>query len=101
MYFHDWCRTTSQIPGRKYICLKCTKWSSEKIEEPECKFESRSHAEKFKHTWGDDNNCIKCGLNRFRVSYSFYKVGEWGKVIKRILPCQYTDNDWDIKEIIE
>jgi len=101
MYLHEWCYTTSQMSGHRYICLKCAKCSSEQSWELDCKFESRSDAEKFKHTWGPDNVCIKCGAKKFSVYHTFYKVGSWEKSYTRIEPCEYTDNDWVVKEIIE
>jgi len=101
MYKHEWCKTTSQILGYNYICLKCATCSSINYKEEKCKFESRSEVEKFKHTWGEDHICIKCKAKKFSVSHTFYKIGMWGRPFSRIEPCEYTDADWDVKEIIE
>lgn len=101
MYTHDWCRTTSQINGKTYICLKCAACTSLRNEEENCLFSSRSKASKFKHNWGIDNVCTKCKAKKCNVSHAFYKVGNYQKPYSRIEPCQYTDNDWVVKDIIE
>lgn len=101
MYKHDWCRTTSQIRGREYICMKCARFSKKAFSLQDCKYESRSAAEKYKHKWDQNGTCVKCGRYKQAVTHEFYKIGLWGDGFTRIIPCTYTDDDWIIKEIIE
>lgn len=102
MYKHDWVKTTSTIPSRKYVCVKCCCFTGGVVlEEESCRFYSKTDSMKYNHMWGEDNKCIKCGWHRNLLTHSWSKMGEWGIKTTKITPCKYTNDEWDVKNIIE
>ena len=101
MFKHDCIKTTSVILSKTYVCLKCCKFSSRPLTDNNCKYHSRTDSQKYNHKWDERNYCVKCGRFKNNVVHNFVKVGEWENPISRIEPCELTNDEFTIKEILE